>query len=152
MSKDNPETICDELDLAALKVELAEARKKADESTQKATEFERKLADAEGKLKTTTDTLNVYLEAEKQGLVKAIADKTDLQPEELSKRSVDELRIINSTIDHVKVEGTVKSVRGADGNSTPTIPSLRDGPVTAIMKLGTPKRTADGSITWEAPK
>ena len=58
--------------------------------------------------------------------------------------------MISVAIDKAKPpEGTVKNVRGADG--APARPNIMaDGRIDSTKSLmGTPKRNADGSITWE---
>lgn len=150
MAKENDNTTCDhEFDIITLKTELAEQKKKVDEFTNQNADLAAKLDESNKKLKEATDTLTTYINAEKKHLVEDIAKRSDLKAEELDKKEIGELRIIQTAIDHVKVEGTVKSVRSAGTDKTHEIPaSALTGSVTARMSVGRPKKNADGSIEW----
>jgi hypothetical protein len=145
---------CDDLDAAALKASLDEANTKiqkleADLNTATAGKTE-----AEKKAKDATDELTKYQEAEKTALVDSISKRSDFKAEDLAKKTVDELRTIHLAIDHVKVEGTVKNVRGA-GDSTPIkAPNITaDGKIdTRVSVMGQPVKQADGTIKWVVGK
>jgi hypothetical protein len=150
MAKENDcaNSNCDhEFDIATLMTELAEHKKKTDELTTQNKAATDKLAESDKKLKEATDTLDVYVKAEKKHLVEDIAKRSDLKADELDKKDIGELRIIQTAIDHVKVDGTVKPVRGAAGTSTKLDADPR-GQNLFQIPIGRPKRNADGSVEW----
>jgi predicted RNase H-like nuclease (RuvC/YqgF family) len=148
MAKENDCENCDKFDIAALRNEIADTKKKLDEFTAKNTELQGKLTAAEKTGKEATDSLNQYREAEKKALLDSIAKRTDFKVDDIKDKSVEELRTINATVDHIKPpEGTVKNTRGA-GEPLPKNRAAdgRIDPTKSIM--GNPKRNADGSFTW----
>jgi hypothetical protein len=141
---------CDELNLATLQNDNAELRKKVETASAEIKELTAKAADSEKKAKDANDQLNKYIEAEKKALVDSISKRSEFKADELASKTVEELRVISVAIDKAKPpEGTVKNVRGADG--APARPNIMaDGRIDSTKSLmGTPKRNADGSITWE---
>jgi hypothetical protein len=145
---------CDELDLATLKNELTDTRKKVDDLTAQNKELTGKLEASEKKAKEAGDTLNQYREAEKKALLESIVKRSDFKPEDLKDKSVEELRTIHTTIDHVKPPdlGTVKNVRGAgDGASSLPANFTADGKIDITKSLvGAPKKGADGRVMRDA--
>lgn len=141
---------CDELDLATLQNDNAELRKKVEAANAEIKELTAKAIDSEKKAKDANDILSKYIEADKKSLVDSISKRSEFKADELASKTVDELRMISVAIDKAKPpEGTVKNVRGADG--APARPNMMaDGRIDSTKSLmGTPKRNADGSITWE---
>jgi predicted nuclease with TOPRIM domain len=150
MAKENDYADCDKFDIATLRTELATSTKKVDEFTAKNTELTTKLADAEKKAKEATDELNKYVEAEKKALADSIVKRTDFKAEDLKDKSVVDLRNIHSALDHFKVDGTVKPVRGSGSDGTKLDIDIRQSH-DVIVPVGKPKRNADGSIEWVVP-
>ena len=138
---------CDDLNVATLKNELAAATKKIDDLTTQNKELTGKVTDAEKKAKDANDELTKYKEAEKKGLAESILKRSDFKAEDLKDKSVEDLRTIHAAIDHVKIEGTVKNVRGA-GDKLP-LNMTADGKIDPTKSvMGNPVRQADGSIKW----
>jgi len=148
MPKENDCENCDKFDVIALKNEIADQKKKVDDLTAKNTDLQGKLTTAEKAGKEATDSLNQYREAEKKALLDSIVKRTDFKLDDIKGKSVEELRTIHSTVDHIKPpEGTVKNTRPAGDNLPKNV--MADGridPTKSIM--GQPQRQADGSIKW----
>lgn len=140
---------CDELNLATMQTDNADLRKKVDAATAEIKELTAKAVDSETKAKAALDQLNKYIAAEKSGLVDSISKRSEFKADELASKSVEDLRVISVALDKAKPpEGTIKNVRGADGASARNV--MADGRIDPTKSLmGSPKRMADGSITWE---
>jgi predicted RNase H-like nuclease (RuvC/YqgF family) len=150
MAKENDCAECDKVDIATLKTELAEQKKKNDEFTTQNKDLQAKLDEATKVAKAATDSLNQYRDAEKKALADSIIKRTDFKAEDLKDKSVEDLRNIHSALDHAKVDGTVKPVRGTGADNKVEV-DLRK-PNDAILSIGRPERQADGSIKWVVPE
>lgn len=140
---------CDELNLATMQTDNTELRKRIDAATAEIKELTVKAVDSEKKAKDALDQLNQYKEAEKKALLDSISKRSEFKADELASKTVEDLRVISVALDKAKPpEGTVKNVRGADG--APARNVMADGRIDPTKSLmGSPKRMADGSITWE---
>lgn len=149
LTKDKDCTGCDELDIATLQNANTELKTKVDGLDVQVKDLTAKLTDSDKKVKEATDALNLYREAEKKALVDSITQRSQFKADELKDKSVEDLRVIHLAIDKAKPpEGTVKSVRGADGAS-PAPNITTDGRIDTTKSLmGLPVRQADGSFKW----
>jgi hypothetical protein len=142
---------CDELNLATLQNANADLKTKVDALDVQVKDLTAKLADSDKKVKEATDALNLYKEAEKKALVDSITQRSQFKVDELKDKTVEDLRVIHLAIDKAKPpEGTVKSVRGADGTASTRPNITADGKLdVGISLMGIPVRQADGSVKWE---
>jgi len=150
---------CQDLDLAAIKTELADYKSKVDAVTRERDELRAKLEAAEKAGKDAVAMLDEYRAAEKKALVESIMKHSEFKADELNEKSVEELRLIHTAIDRVKPQGTVKNVRGTDGETRiGNVPISADGRIDNTKSpVGYPKRGTDGrilrdgvgSVIWE---
>jgi polyhydroxyalkanoate synthesis regulator phasin len=150
MAKENDCADCDKFDIATLKTELAASTKKVDELTTQGKDMQTKLDEATKVAKAATDSLNRYRDAEKKALVDSIVKRTDFKAEDLKDKSVEDLRNVHQALDHFKVDGTVKPVRGAGADSKVEVDLRKANDV--ILAIGRPERQADGSMKWVVPE
>jgi len=144
------ETDCDDVDKAALRHDLAEATKKLTDAETLVTKLTTDKTDAEKKAKDATDELDKYKAAEKTALIDSITKRSDFKTDDLKAKTIEDLRTMRQAIDHVKIEGTVKSVRKAGDVERVNITA--DGKIDPSKSLmGNPVRQADGSFKWVVP-
>ena len=142
---------CDDLDIATLQNVNADLKAKVDVQDIQIKDLTGKLADSEKKVKEAGDALGIYKAAEGKALIESITQHSQFKADELKDKTVEDLRVIHLAIDKANPpEGTVKSVRGADGSKSTRANITADGKLDPrISIMGIPVRQADGSIKWE---